>query len=207
MASHFDEAVREAAHRASRAVDRAMTKYGHGLVTDEDDLTGVLIGNLDTELEGQIGGLTWSTSILRHRKGQAAEEKRIGADMVIHVAFDTPKHRYSKGVLIQSKRVELGAPMSANDHRELVSQCGKMLKVTPASWVFDYARGSMRCGSASRIKGASNLIFSEECSWTPYRFFFELFRCPIGDERLTSALVRELPVPTVLEIKAEGGRG
>jgi hypothetical protein len=35
--------------------------------------------------------------------------------------------------------------------------------------------------------------------------FLGLFRCPIGDPRLTDAFVRELPVPTVLKIMATGG--
>ncbi len=81
-----------------------MTKYSHGLATDEDDLTGVLVGNLDSELEGQIGGLTWSTSIVRHRKGVAAEERAIGADLVIHVSFQTPERKYSKGVAARQFR-------------------------------------------------------------------------------------------------------
>lgn len=209
MAAVFEEDIREAARVADRAVNRAMAKYGSGHVTDEDDLTGVLIGNLDSELDGRIGSLTWSTAILRHRKGVAAEEAKIGADMVIHVRFKTPDLTYSKGVLVQAKRVEPGVPMTAADHKELLAQCGKMLGVTPAAFVFDYARGSMRCASASRIAGTRSRVLYEECSWTSYRFFLELFRCPVGDPRLTSALVRDLPVPVVLEIKAtiEGARG
>jgi hypothetical protein len=201
----FEETMREAARRADGAVNRAMGKYDRRLVTDEDDLTGVLIGQLDAALEGQIGDLTWSTSIVRHRRGGAAEEIAIGADLIIHVSFKTPQRKYAKGVLVQAKRVEPATPMGAQEHKELIQQCNKMLNVTPAAFVFDYARGSMRCASASRIAGTTNRILYEECSWTCYRFFLELFRCPIGDPRLTSARVRELPVPTVLEITATSG--
>ena len=205
MALDFEEAVKAAARRADRGVNRAMAKYARGNVTDEDDLTGVLVGNLDAELDGQIAGLAWSTSIVRHRAGVAAEEARIGADLVIHVSFQTPQRRYAKGVLVQAKRVEPGASMATAEHRELIGQCGKMLAVTPAAFVFDYARGSMRCASASRIGGTSNRVLYDECSWTSYRFFLELFRSPVGDPRLTSALVDELPVPTVLKIEATAG--
>jgi hypothetical protein len=204
VAVDFEETIRQAAKRADRAVDRAMTKYSHGLATDEDDLTGVLVGNLDSELEGQIGGLTWSTSIVRHRKGVAAEERAIGADLVIHVSFQTPERKYSKGVLVQAKRVEPETAMDNTQHRELVEQCDKMLALTASAFVFDYARGSMRCAAVSRIAGTTNRVLYGECNWTSYRFFLELFRCPIGDPRLTSARVRDLPVPTVLEIKATG---
>jgi hypothetical protein len=53
VAVDFEETIRQAAKRADRAVNRAMAKYARSLVTDEDDLTGVLVGNLDSELEGQ----------------------------------------------------------------------------------------------------------------------------------------------------------
>lgn len=56
-------------------------------------------------------------------KGRAAEEKRIGADMIVHVKLDAGIEHHSKGVLIQSKRVERGASMSADDHADLVGQC------------------------------------------------------------------------------------
>jgi hypothetical protein len=56
-------------------------------IIDEDDLTGVLSGNIETELDGLIGELTWSSHIMRHRSGPAAEEKKFGADILIRVNF------------------------------------------------------------------------------------------------------------------------
>ena len=34
--------------------------------------------------------------------------------------------------------------------------------------------------------------------------FLELFRCPIGDSRITSGSVAALPVPSIIHLKAEG---
>lgn len=204
----FDDAMRLAAHTAERAVSRAMAKYRAGLVTDEDDLTGVLIGNLDSEFSSgrltEIGGLKWSSSILRHRKGIAAEEKRIGADMIIHVKVDTPIQTYSKAVLVQAKRHEPGDQMNQKEQKELLQQCKKMLDVTPAAFVFDYSTEKMRCASATKIAGSANKDLYAACNWTSYRFFLELFRCPIGDPRITSAKAAELQVPVVLNIKGVG---
>ncbi|WP_265887139.1 hypothetical protein [Roseomonas mucosa] len=200
----YDETLKEAAQRAARAARMAMASYGRGEVTDEDDLTGVLVGHLGALLRGQIGGLTWSSSVLRHRAGTAGEEARIGADLLIHVAFKTRTRRYSKGVLIQAKRVEPGTAMSAAAHGELIAQCNKMLGYTPASFVFDYTRTSMRCAPATRIAGTTSRMLYDECPWTSYRFFLELFRCPIGDPRITSGLVRDLPIPYALNITATG---
>jgi hypothetical protein len=204
----FDEAMRAAAHSAEHAVWRAMAKYRDGLVTDEDDLTGVLIGSLDAEFSAKrasdIGGLQWSSSILRHRKGAAAEEKRIGADMLIHVSVNTPIQTYSKAVLVQAKRHEPGDHMTAREQNELLTQCKKMLAVSPAAFVFDYAKGEMRCASATKIAGSANRDLYAACSWTAYRFFLELFRCPIGDPRITSAKAADLSVPIVLDLVGTG---
>ncbi|PZM08419.1 hypothetical protein [Rhizobium tubonense] len=201
---NLDTAMREAAKSADKAAQRAMLKYANGLVTDEDDLTGVLIGNLDATFDKSIAGLQWSSSILRHRKGSAAEESRIGADMVIHVSLSTPIQKYSKAVLIQAKRHEPNFKMSTKDHNDLVQQCGKMLGVTPASFVFDYTKNDMRVASASKIQGSSNRDLYRACNWTSYRFFWELFRSPIGDPNLTSAKVSDLPVPNILKLTVTG---
>lgn len=204
----FDEEMRAAAHLADNAVARAMRKYRDGLVTDEDDLTGVLIGNLDTEFSERrstgTGGVQWSSSILRHRRGRAAEEKRIGADMIIHVSLETPIQTYSKAVLIQAKRHDPGSTMNVRERTDLIRQCKKMLAVTPSSFVFDYTTSGMRCASATKIAGSSNPDLHAACNWTSYRFFLELFRCPVGDSNITSAKAADLPVPIVLELKGEG---
>lgn len=196
--------MRAAAKVADKAVARTVRKYSSGQVTDEDDLTGVLVGNLDAAFDGAIGDIVWSSSILRHRKGQAAEEKRIGADILIHVELDTPTDKYSKGVLIQSKRVRPQGWMTSKEHKDLKDQCRKMLSLTAASFVMNYTTEEFRCGSASRLMGATDRDIHAQCSWTSYRFFLELFRCPIGDPRISSALVKDLPVDFVVEISGEG---
>lgn len=200
----FDKAMRAAAKAADKAVMSAMAKYAATEVTDEDDLTGILIGRLDAAFDDHIGGIRWSSSVVRHRKGAAAEEQRIGADIVIHVALKTQIQTYSKGVLVQAKRHEPGDQMSAAQRNALVDQCNTMLHLTPAAFVFDYAKTDMRCASASKIVGSMNRDLYEACNWTSYRFFLELFRSPIGDPKLTSALVRDLPVPNILLIKGSG---
>jgi hypothetical protein len=199
--------MRDAAHAASDATDRTMQKYRNRGVTDEDDITGVLIGQLDSAFQDNVGGLKWKTSILRHRSGSAAEEKEVGADMLIHVELDTPTQKYSKGVLIQAKRQERDELMSSKEHADLIRQCNQMLGRTPDAFVFDYTKTGMRCGSAIRIAGSTERGVYEQCSWTPYRFFLELFRCPIGDRRIRSHLVEELSIPHGIKITGSGDFG
>lgn len=199
----FDEAMRKIAHRAEQASASVMGKLGTGRVKHEDDLTGVLVGALDEAIKGvRTGGVTWDTSILTHRIG--GEEGTYGADLLIHVRLDTPQHKYSKGVLVQAKRIGPGKNMRAKDHADLKNQCNKMLDWTPASFVFAYDSHGMRCGAATKIAGSAGRTLYDQCSWTAYRFFLELFRCPIGDTEITSADVEELRMKRGLAIRGEG---
>ncbi len=205
MKSSLEQAFQDAAHTADRAVSAAMLKYSNGLVTDEDDITGVLIGQLDAAFDDEIGGITWSSSILRHRKGVAAQEKKAGADMLFHVSIKTPQLTYSKGVLIQSKRIDEDIAMTAIGHKELLGQCDKMLDITPASFVFNYTKSGMRCASATKIAGTSSRVLNDSCNLTSYRFFLELFRCTTGDRNITSAKFDDLQVPQGIAIKGTLG--
>jgi hypothetical protein len=72
--------IREAARRAEHGIHRAIESFRKRLVSREDDLSGVLKGSLDAELEGTIGALTWECTIVNHGSGRAAEEKEFGAD-------------------------------------------------------------------------------------------------------------------------------
>lgn len=205
MKSSLEQAFQEAAHTADRAVSAAMLKYANGLVTDEDDITGALIGRLDAAFDDKIGCITWSSSILRHRKGVAAQEKKAGADMLFHVSIKTPQLTYSKGVLIQSKRIDENIAMTAIGHNELLGQCDKMLDITPASFVFNYTKSGMRCASATKIAGASSRVLNDSCNLTSYRFFLELFRCTTGDRNITSAKFDDLQIPQGIAIKGTLG--
>lgn len=189
-----------AAHAADAAVTAAMKKYRDGNITDEDDITGVLVGRLDSAFDNLNSSIKWSSSILRHRKGVAAEEKTAGADAIIHVAINTPALTYSKGVLVQAKRVEPDELLPKTQHNDLFKQCKRMLKISPAAFVFDYAKGSMRCASATKILGSPSRALHASCNLTSFRFFLELFRCTTGDTNINSARYDELNAPTILEI-------
>ena len=199
----FDEAMREAALRADQATAAAMAKYAAGGVVDEPEITGVLVGQLDAAFNsGKIGGLTWQSAIVRNGKGRAADEKRIGADLLIHVEVTTPSQRYSKGVLVQAKRAEYADAISGLPR--LQTQCVKMLSVTAAAFVFVYAKGVMRCGPATRFAGTSDPRIFRQATWRSYRFFLELFRCPIGDPAITSSRIPDLPIQNVIHLLGTG---
>ncbi len=195
--------LEKAARAADLAVKATMSKYSNGLVTDEDDITGVLVGRLDSAFDGQIGGVLWSSTILRHRKGVAAQEKMVGADMLLHVSLKTPQLTYSKGVLIQSKRVDKGSEMSNGSYKDLTDQCKKMLSISQASYVFNYTKSGMRCASASEISGTNARALNSSCNLSSYDFFLRLFECSIGDHEITSARVDGLRIPVIVALKGE----
>lgn len=199
----FEEATRQAALVAKAAVNKTTEKLRRSRV-DEDDLTGILVGRLEAALDGTIGGLEFKSNVLRHRRGKADEERRFGADLLLHVVMDTPTQKYSKGVLIQAKKVGPNRNMSSKERRTLTEQCEKMLSITPASFVIDYGEGEARYGSASRIAGATSHNLYAICGWTTYRFFLEFFRSPIGDTRIRSELVEDLPAAWGLDIQIAG---
>ena len=200
----FEEAMQAAAQSANAAVWKTVEKYNSGGVFDEPEISTYLISQLDSKMSGQIGGLNWSSTILRNGKGKAAEEKRIGADILLHVSVDTPVERYSKGVLIQAKKAEPNRLASAAVMTELAEQCQKMLSHTASSFVMSYSTKEFRAGSATRFTGTKNRDIYRVCTWTTYRFFLELFRCPVGDPRISSGRVEELPVPYVIHLSAKG---
>ena len=198
----FEDSIKEAARRADAATRDAMAAYRDETVEYEPVITGGLATSLRTALNGQIQDLIWSAHVLKSGTGSGREETPIGADLLIHVQFDTPSLKYSKGVLVQAKRLEPAVTMTTDQYSELVEQCKKMLKVTIASFVFDYARVGMRCAPASLVIRSDMRELYSQCAWTPYRFFLELFRSFIGDPNITSAKVRDLNVPDKLELKA-----
>jgi hypothetical protein len=200
----LDQAFRDAAHVASDVVAGAMRDYRNGLIRAEPELTPDLMGRLRVALSGEIDGLIWQAAYTRNDRGKAAEESIIGADIVIHVKLDTPELKYSKGVLVQAKRYEKGQHMNTKQLTALRKQCNDMLAVSSHSWVFDYTTLKMRCGSATKLSGSTHRDLFAACDWTPYRFFLELFRCQVGDPRITGAKVTDLPVEHRLELQARG---
>jgi len=47
--------------------------FGSVRPIDEDDLLGILLGQLDAALDGDIANLQWDCTILRHRGGRGKE--------------------------------------------------------------------------------------------------------------------------------------
>jgi hypothetical protein len=188
---NFEDAMKKIARRAERATKLAMGKLASGRIKHEDDLTPALAQAIEYEVnQYKAGGVTWDAAVLTHKR--SGEEGVYGADLLIHVKLDTPQYKYSKGVLVQAKRIGPGMIMSPKPHSDLLGQCTKMMDHSAASFVFAYDPRGLRAASASKIAGAADKALYDQCSWTAYRFFLELFRCPVGDKTIKSADVADL---------------
>ena|SRR5579862_6494580 len=199
----FDEAMRKIAHLAAEGAHIAMEKLGSGRIKHEDDLAGALGQAIEDRVNGaRTGGVTWDYSVLTHRR--SGEESRYGADLLIHVGLKTDQYNYSKGILAQSKRIGPGENMPSRDFDDLKTQCGKMIRHSPASFVFGFDPLGLRAASATKIVGSTGRAVYDQCDWTAYRLFLELFRCPIGDPRITSANVDDLAPRYGFSIRGSG---
>jgi hypothetical protein len=171
----FQEYLEEAAHRADEAAKMVVNAYRQGEYKQEDDMTAGLAILVKRELEALnetvAGRLKWSASVLKRKRGRGAEESASGADLLIHVQLRTATLKYSKGVLVQAKRVDRGESTKPNDRIRLVKQCNDMLSVTPAAYVINYTKHEMRCASAIVVAGATSRNLYDQCVWTSYRFF------------------------------------
>ncbi|MBU8876558.1 hypothetical protein KQ910_22485 [Reyranella sp. MMS21-HV4-11] len=198
----FREMAYKAAGRANAAVAGATRNYIAGIYPREEDITAGLITLLTNNFSGRkFADFKWSARIMNRGPGSANQEGKTGADMLLHVKIDTPTISYSKGVLIQAKRKDDGAALATADHTDLVNQCSKMLDISASSFVVNYSKKGMRFASASIVRDSSDKVLSNMCVWSSHRFFLELFRCPIGDPRITSARYDALPG---VEIVGEG---
>jgi hypothetical protein len=108
----YEASLVEAARRADAAAWDTMDAYRDDTTSQEPAITGALAGALRKALSGTIAGLKWSALVMATSSGKSAVESATGADILIHVSFDTLKLKYSKGVLVQAKRYEPGQPMT-----------------------------------------------------------------------------------------------
>jgi hypothetical protein len=202
---HFEQLAYRAAAVANRAANEVIGYYAGGMYSDEPEITAGLVTMLKKAFSGaRFAGLKWSATIMRHYSGRASEEKHFGADLLMQVALNTPQQTYSKGVLVQAKRERKSGNFSGADHNELVDQCGRMLKFTPAAFVFHYTTAGIGCASATLVQGSADRNLGRVCHWGSHRFFLELFRCPIGDPRITIGMVDDIRVRNAIKVEGSG---
>lgn len=157
----------------------------------------------------QFRGIVWKARTLRTGPGIAAEEQRHGADLMGVLNIDLPDYRVAKGFLVQAKRAEPNRWFPQRDWGRLHSQCQKMLRRTPDSFVFVYSKSEgIRIFPASSVLGLKSRNIFDLYDRSVSSFFENHIICLIGDSRLNSTNIdtldalADLPVERVFELSA-----
>jgi len=185
--------VQESARRVADAATRTVGDYVAHQVEEETDFTSEMLGRMKESMQDfHIRGVRWTAKTLTsHRRD--AQETAFGADFIGVVSFDLPDYKVSKGFLAQAKRIEPGYYIRPADWDRMVSQCHKMLSITPESFVFLYSYSSITIAPAAAIVSAQRRCNPHEFyTRSITRFYEDHFECFVGDLQIQSADISTL---------------
>lgn len=178
--------IRESAQRVGEAIDHATEAFLDGRVEQEPAFTDRMLGTVEEAMRGyRVKGVTWTAKTLTDR-GPHSQERVYGADFMGVLSIDLPDFSVKKGFLAQAKMAR-----NARDPR-LREQCERMLKLSPASFVFLYDQRDVSVVPAISVVGA-DVSPTELYSRSASRFFEEHFESFIGDRAISA------PTPKTLE--------
>jgi|GEM_PF-4421699 len=210
------------ANTASDIAGRTCNDLRGGDINKENSFTAALLARLRDGLNGltlepsyRPQNSRWQSSppsyVIRARDTEAnvvrSEENLSGADMLFGFKGDVRGQVVDKALLVQAKLWDgegpfLGLPRKTNDRRELLAQCKRMKKISPASFVFVYTRDAVRCYDADDIiaKYPSGVDYDE--GWDFTIFIRRMFQCTLGDRNMSYMVDGELkPHLEKLEIR------
>lgn len=148
-AKHIGDIVNNSAKRIVRGLEDAS-------IEQEPDLTSRLLESIEGKinelnfkevlkpklnsktqwLEGvnvsSTAGIHWTSKVLTDR-GRGAQENIFGADLLGVLKISVKNFIVKKGFLAQAKLIK---PGRSPNFKDLKKQCEKMLKISPASFVF-----------------------------------------------------------------------
>lgn len=185
--------VRKAVAAIGAAARDAISDLEAGRVQQEPAITDRFVAYVQSKLNGKVlAGVHWSAVTLGDR-GPGSAESQLGADLLSVVRLELDNFSIAKGFLAQAKLVEPSTAFPASANKYLKIQCEKMLKISPASFVFIYSKQSgILVLPALDVIGARNCNPHELTTRTIPQFFTEHFECFIGDHRFKAATGDEL---------------
>lgn len=180
--------VRESAAAAADAANTAVIGWREGQIQNEETFTDRMIGAIADRFRNfHVKNVTWSAMTLTaHQPG--AQEKEFGADFLGVVSVELQDLEYRKGFLAQAKLVEAGEYFSNKEFDRLKTQCKRMLRFSPASFVFLYSEEGVYVVPANAFLGLRrrhnpHVLYRRSLA----RFYEEHFQSFVGDPRITVA--------------------
>jgi len=184
--------VRQFGELVKRAEGRTIEGIQEGRIEEEDSVTDRFLNEMEHvfEEQGQRGGIQFRARKLQGR-GKDSPEKLYGADLCGVLNIDVPNLQQSKGFLSQAKMegrgisARVGFPTRVafpSSDQHLSEQVGKMLDITPDSFVIVYSDSGFVVVPASSVQG---LKHTDNLYGKPVKLFFQEFlMCFIGDPHL-----------------------
>lgn len=177
------------------ATERVCADYGAGDVVHEEPFSDQLCGRLKETLEDfETENVRWQAEMATAPKGRARlrartltktkEEPLFGADIVMTLDIETDDYSVKKGFLAQAKRLDLGKRLDNSDHRKLLNQCERMLKITPSSTVFLYNQRGVHPIPATAVLSLRSHELWEIVTYSQRILYYDFAICWFGDSRL-----------------------
>lgn len=193
--------IRKSASQVAQAANRVCDVLAEGRIEQEPDFTSRMLGAIEEAMNNfSVKGVRWTAKTLTDR-GPGAQEKQYGADFIGVLEISLPGYEVRKGFLAQAKLIEPNKRMASRDFHRMASQCERMLRLSPDSFVFLYSKQGVSVVPAiSIVSVATSMPFTN-----PYRlyprgiatFYQEHFASFIGDRNISRP-----DLATLLRLKA-----
>lgn len=184
--------IRESAERVAEAANHTIAALAQGRVEQEPAFTDRMLGAIEEAMNGfEVKGIRWRAKTLTDR-GKGSQEKKYGADFMGVLDISLQDYSVRKGFLAQAKLIKPGDYMSMTEYDAMKDQCDKMLRLSPASFVFLYSSTKIRVVPALAVVGAGRRNPHELYSRSIATFYKGHFGSFIGDPRVDEPRVEAL---------------
>jgi hypothetical protein len=186
--------IRDAAERIAEAAEATTTALRDGRLEQEPAFTDRMLGRIEQAMDGYSHhGVSWKAKTLTDR-AQNAQESEFGADFFAVLEIKIQGYSVTKGFLAQAKLIEPNESMRSREFEEMQGQCAKMLKLSPASYVFLYSQAGITVVPALAVVGSARLNPHNLYQRSVSRFYEEHLASFIGDQRISAPNITTLEV-------------
>jgi hypothetical protein len=154
-------------------------------IADEDDFTSRLAQDIERSLDGKLIGRVRFTAYTKKLtwRGVKAEERALGADLMLVLRMTAGAFDVSKGYLVQAKmNIGSSSAITIEDPRRLSDQIDAMLQITSESYVWAYSHEGIAVARAGSFKAALSAGRQKEFETQTFTAFLRAaFRSQNGD--------------------------
>lgn len=184
--------LKSVADVVTKAAKQTIEDLRDGYVEHEAHVTGLLLANLQNQLDGKtLKGIHWKAKTFTDR-GRQSQESEFGADFLGVLTLDLLGLCITKGFFAQAKLIRHSRKWAnASEFKRLQKQCQKMLNVTLDSFVFIYSKRGIKIVPALSVLGTSAENMNSLSNRTIGRFFTEYVKCSVGDPKINALNLKQ----------------